>query len=332
MGNVEQIFNSVVIVRQQALKVTNNSKGVKMNKQPSPDHSKNLQDTNLAGYRHLILPGRSPILALESFLVKLRKFVRTQHLDINIPRALIIIILLGSIILMTKRQKDDYELVKDLGALTGVGTGIIFAMSNLHNQYHDKKRSRASEYIQEWRSENMIPFRRSTKNIFVQVFFDQYPTRFNSNLFNKCGSVLLELKKTPDGVENLEEAQSKILVRLLSKNHDTERHEIQVVLSFFEHMGQDVKCNVADSDYLKDYFFSIVINHYEFLRKYIEYEQYDRSRRLKYCNFVYLAQTWEKEGFVPELPRICNRPLVITAKDIQKANEAKNRHGMIHRR
>ena len=164
----------------------------------------------------------------------------------------------------------------------------------------------------------MINLKRNIQGIFNEDFFDQHPTRFNHELFNKCHSILLELKKTPDGVTILEETQSRILERLENVGDKSEKHNVQSVLSFFEHMGQDVKCNVADSDYLKDYFYAVVINYYEFFRKYIEFLQYDQSRRIRYCNFVYMAQTWEKEGFLPELPTICNRPLVITSTDLNK--------------
>ncbi len=300
-----------------------------MNKPLEQDHFKNLQNTNLEGYQHLILPGKSPILGLQTLLVKIRKSIRVLHLDINIPRVVILLVLLFSIILMTKNKRNDYELMKDLGALIGVGTGILFAMSNLHSQYHYNKRSRASKYIEEWRSENMVTLRRITKKIFKATFFDEYPTPFNPNLFNKCHSILIELKKTPDGIELLEEAQSKILERLEKTEHEVEKYKVQALLSFFEHMGQDVKCDVSDSDYLKDYFYAIVISHYEFFRKYIEYEQYNMSCRLKYCNFVYLAQTWEKEGFLPELPKICNRPLVITSRDLNKVSAAKGKRNQI---
>lgn len=295
-----------------------------MNQMPNQDHSQNLQNTNPEGYKHLILPGKSPILAIENSLVKIRKLIRVLHLDINIPIGILLLILLGSSMQMIKNKKSDYELVKDLGALTGVGWGILFAMSSLHGQYHYNKRGKASEYIEEWRSDKMVTLRRITKEIFKEAFFEEYPTPFNPNLFNKCHSILTELKKTPDGIEILEEAQSKILERLEKTGNEEEKHKVQSLLSFFEHMGQDVKSDVADSDYLKDYFYAIVISHYEFFRKYVEYEQYDTSCRLKYCNFVYMAQTWEKEGFLPELPKICNRPLVITSRDIKKIKKAKS--------
>jgi hypothetical protein len=88
-------------------------------------------------------------------------------------------------------------------------------------------------------------------------------------------------------------------------------------------MGQDVKDHVTDSDYLKDYFYSIVVDTYELFRKYIEYAQISYSSRMLYCNIVFLAQTWEKEGNLPELPRICLRPPIITTDDLMDVFELK---------
>jgi hypothetical protein len=156
-------------------------------------------------------------------------------------------------------------------------------------------------------------------NMFKQVFDAKHELKFSASLFNKCHSRAVELKRSPDGIQKLETVQTEILLRILNKENTKERQAVIAALTIFEHMGQDVKERVADSDYLKDFFYGLLLSYYEFLRKYVEYLQYSNGCRVRFCNFVYLAQTWEKEGYLPELPRICHRPLVITSKDINDA-------------
>ena len=96
----------------------------------------------------------------------------------------------------------------------------------------------------------------------------------------------------------------------MPKNKEIKR-ALDEVLNFFEAMGQDVKLAIVDSDYLKEYFYSAVMNNYQLARKYIEYTEYKLGSRATWCNFVYLAQTWEKENVPPVIPRVCFRPLVL---------------------
>lgn len=283
------------------------------------DHSYNLQHTNPYGYRHFIVPRNSLTVFLEEFRLKLWKLIKKQHFDITIPVTLITVIMLASIYFMTANRKDknEYELVKDAGGQLSVGTAIIFAMVSLHRTYHYNKRASASKFIEEWGNDSMAAHMQVVHNITVEEFYNKHKTKFDRDLFNRCHSIPIELKKSANGIQELELAQSRILVRV--KKREKEEESVRAMLNYFEHMGQDVKCDVADSDYLKDYFYSTVVTHYEFFRKYIEYAQYTQSCRIRYCNFVYMAQTWEKEGFLPELPEICHRPLVITEADIIEA-------------
>jgi len=156
---------------------------------------------------------------------------------------------------------------------------------------------------------------------------------FDPVLFNKCHSVVAEYKKNADGIEILQHVQSGILKRLASKKYTNaqvnipraaleeqqaiEKDAVTSLLNFFEHMGLDVKNRVADSDYLKDIFYDALVDTYELFRKYIEYVQISRSTRMVYCNLIFLAQTWEKEGDLPTLPRICERPPVVTSEDME---------------
>jgi hypothetical protein len=297
-------------------------------KQSSWADSQKLRDSSLHLSQTRVYSERSPIILLEDLYVKVKKFIRGKHLDVNIPIALLCISVVVAIFMMIKTVQTlsndkKYELYKDIATTLGVGATAWFAMTNLHNEYHHKKRSKASQYIEMWNEEYFCRLKQNVSQIWKKEFYEKYPTEFNSQMFNKCHTTLTELKKTPDGVEMIKEAQSKILYRL--KENKDERHEVQALLSFFEHMGQDIKLQVADSDYLKDYFYGIVIDTYEFFRKYIEYIQFDKCNRLAYCNFVYLAQTWEKEGSPPSLPKICQRPLIITSADLAKVQEIESK-------
>ena len=282
------------------------------------DHSYNLQHTNPYGYRHFIVPQNSLTVFLEESRLKLWKLIKKQHFDIKIPVSLIGAVMFGSIYFMNAERKNKpvYELVKDASSQISVGTGIIFAMLSLHRTYHYNKRANASKFIEEWGKDAMAGHKQIVHRITVEEFYDSHRTKFDPDLFNRCHSIPIELKRSANGIQELERAQSQILVRV--KKRKEEEESVRAVLNFFEHMGEDVKCNVADSDYLKDYFYSTIVTHYEFFRKYIEYAQYTQSCRIRYCNFVYLAQTWEKEGFLPDLPDICYRPLVITEADIKE--------------
>ncbi|MDJ0510502.1 MAG: DUF4760 domain-containing protein [Crocosphaera sp.] len=292
--------------------------------------SSQLQDNSIHLSQMRIYSNRSFIIWFEKLRMKLKKTIRNWHLDITVP-ILIVLVSLGCALYYMKdhptQDNGSYNLAKDSGALVGVGTGIVFAMLNLHSQYHYNKRAKASQYIEQWHSDYLLKVQLRVRQILKEEFYEKYPSKFDSKLFNQCHSRLVELKQSPEGIEELKTVQSNILLRLKDhqENYTEESESVYKLLMFFEHMGQDVKLKVADSDYLKDYFYSVVITHYELLRKYIEYQQFTRCHRLMFCNFVYLAQTWEKEGSLPSLPMICKRPLILTSKDIEKVQNRKEK-------
>lgn len=282
--------------------------------------SSNLLHTNPLGYKHIIEPRNSLVIFLETCQLKLKTLLKRQHLDINLPRGVVVLTIIISLsVILTDQKKSWYERVKDLAPIVGVGSTLLYAMSNAHAAYHYKKREKSSSYINEWCSERMLEHQVVIGNMFRQVFDAKHESRFNALLFNRCHSRAVELKRSPDGIQKLESIQTEILFRILKKENAREKQAVNAALVLFEHMGQDVKERVADSEYLKDFFYGLLLSYYEFLRKYIEYLQYCNSCRVRFCNFVYLAQTWEKEGDLPELPRICYRPLVITSADISEA-------------
>jgi hypothetical protein len=213
----------------------------------------------------------------------------------------------------------------------------MFAMGSLHRDFHLNKRKQASDYIRIWYSDQMHDVIREVGKIYDEEFWNSNRTVFSAELFDQAHSVIAEYKKTADGIIALQAAQSNILIRIYSRhnkeqnnyslekqNEHSEKDSVNRLLAFFEHMGQDVKRHVVDSDYLKDFFYSIALNNYELLRKYIEYLQVDRSNRITCSNFVYLAQAWEKEGSLPELPRICIRPLVLTTDDLKRVAKSRD--------
>lgn len=314
---------------------------------PPPDYAEILKEAS-GGKANLInIFGDSFAATLAVLVARLRKFFRHRHLDINIPCSLIFLVFVAVAWLMiesSNNRKDcikpagqaarieplrNYDLIKDLGAFAGATITVLFAMTNMHREYHYKKREKASQYISDWRSLDNSSIRRTVNTLKSELFWDKHPTRFDLGIFDRCHSAVAEYKRNADGIEMLQKVQSDILERLCGeKKNKDEIHSVDSLLSFFEHMGLDVKNHVADSDYLKDYFFSIVIDTYELFRKYIEHMQIDRSSRITYCNIVFLAQIWEKEGTLPELPRVCLRPPVITTEDLMKAfnNKKKTYH------
>jgi hypothetical protein len=314
------------------------------NNMQAPNYSHILKEAS-GGKANLVnIFGDSLAATLAVLGARFGKCIRNRHLDINLPCSLIFFIFVAVAWLMIKSPNNckdcntpanqsakidplkNYELIKDVGTLAGATMTILFAMANMHREYHYKKREKASQYISIWHSQEFSSIRRIVNNLKSEVFWDDHPTQFNLSVFDRCHSIIGEYKQNADGIEILQSAQSAILKRLQnkrSKDHEAEKHAVDSFLSFLEHMGQDVKDHVTDSDYLKDYFYSIVVDTYELFRKYIEYAQISYSSRMLYCNIVFLAQTWEKEGNLPELPRICLRPPIITTDDLMDVFELK---------
>ncbi len=179
--------------------------------------------------------------------------------------------------------------------------------------------TRASDYVRAWTSEPIIRTRKIL-NEYKQPIVDAFVhNSFDPKSFNQLRNSLADLKSTPNRIASLSALQSRILVELKDPKNKEVTNALEEVLNFFESMGQDVKLNVVDSDYLKEYFYSLVMNLYQLSRKYIEYTQYDLGSRATWCNFVYLAHTWEKENVPPRIPRVCIRPLVLTEADVKRA-------------
>ena len=280
--------------------------------------------------------------------VRARRFFRNQHLDLYIPVGVLLISSISAGLLMhnasknqlslnnsnpsnghgskVERLKDTgYDFVRDLGVLVAATITIWFTMANMHREFHYKKREKASEFIKFWNSPEFAQTLSTVGKLKKELFWSKHPTKFNPELFNISHSTVAEFKRNADGVETLQHVQTEILKKIHEAPNSAVEDSVLYLLDYFEHMGLDVKNRVADSDYLKDFFFGIVIDSYELFRKYIEEAQISKSARSHYCNFVYLAQTWQKEGGEPGLPRVCIRLPIVTADDMQIVLDLRNK-------
>lgn len=269
--------------------------------------------------------------------------LRRLHLDLTLPSSIIIILAFISIFtILSNTTKSGESKISEVIKPVGLAVTLLTGFASAHTAFHLRRRERASDYVKEWRSQNLAVCKATVKALFLEEFYKYNRTRFDQRLFNRCHAHVEELKKNADGLRKLSDAQTRIMIRLTKKKKSNphnnpeepiERHAIpslvdsvEAILTFMEQMGQDVKLNVVDEYYLKDYFYRVVITYYEFLRKYIELKQYEYSCRIGWCNFVYLAQKWEGDRFVPGLPRICRRPLILTEDDLERGIE-KTRKG-----
>ena len=125
---------------------------------------------------------------------------------------------------------------------------------------------------------------------------------FDARQFNEAKNTLADFKSTPGKLAMLATMQTECMESLYQKDNKKVREALNEILNFIEGLSQDVKLNVADPDYLKDYFYYIVLDNYQFLRKYIESEQFT-------------------DGSPPILPAICKRPLILTPTDLEKLKE-----------
>lgn len=224
-----------------------------------------------------------------------------------------------------EQMAGNYNLVKDLATLLGASLTIQFAILSLHRDHHHKQLQRSSDHMRHWFA-NLEAADSKLSEFISSLNADGQLAPTDTRLFNVYHSQYSELKRSADGIDRLRRLQSKILIELLShkrgwplqpdRGHPRPIELLHNVLNFFENVGLDIKNDVVDSDYLKEYFYSTVIDYDELFRKYIEYAQFKGNTRQTLCNFVYLAQTWEREGSRPAIPRICVRPLVITQADI----------------
>jgi hypothetical protein len=129
--------------------------------------------------------------------------------------------------------------------------------------------ARPSDYVKACTSEPLSIFRHQQGDCKEPIIDEFIHSFVKPKDFDKLRDSLADLKSTPACIAVLSTLQSRILKDLLeSKNKDIKQapHEI---LNFFEAMGQDAQLAVVDSDYLKEYVYSAVMNNYQFARQYI---------------------------------------------------------------
>jgi hypothetical protein len=166
--------------------------------QLSSEYSHQLRDSHLHLSQTRIYSDSSFIIFLENLSIKAKKFIREQHLDINIPRTIVVAALLFSVFVMIKDRPmkgSNYKLAKDLAASIGVGTGIIFTMTSFHNRYHYNKLNKASQYVEAWNDKYLCEINRKVRAILNEAILSKCQIEFDENLFNRCHSNLCELKK-----------------------------------------------------------------------------------------------------------------------------------------
>jgi hypothetical protein len=228
------------------------------------------------------------------------------HLDFLLSLLLIVIAIFAMTSWFTNNNKDNYtrkDLV-DVNAAVVAVIGILITARNIHEQYHHNKMSKASHYVELWYSPQLQPGIKIIRDIKDKEFDAKIRVRDRYCPDSSVDCLYTAYRLKEDNPNLLEEIQKSVAEKI--KNEHNERQAISEVLNFFEQMGQDVRLNVADENYLKEFFFHIVISYYEIFKKCIENRQHESSQ-ITFCNFVYLAETWEKWRTEPQLPQICRR-------------------------
>jgi hypothetical protein len=246
----------------------------------------------------------------------LKELCRNMHLDKNIWNAFIITFMTIPIILFLWNFEGDFKdkqnqgNILNLAMLTGTAGALLWTANGIHRQYHQNLLSKASRYIEEWYSDDLKNSIEAIRDLTDSPLEQICDGRISQSEGFEAESPILVIKNglLKDGMIegepsrkllDLYEAQVDIARKILDA--DGLEADVERIFSFFEQMGQDVKFGIVDSEYLKDFFYLIVIRYYESCRVYIEALQ-DRYSYCVYCNFVYLAQKWEKEDMPPRIP------------------------------
>lgn len=285
------------------------------------NYGKDLDEINLTRFRQIAQPENSFIIALNDFLNQFRFRLRQSHLaDFQIPAFIITSSAAALVMVLLGSSRDWATKTEKTLAVIGVTASILASLNGSHSDRHYRKVVRASDYVKAWTSEPLATFRHNLGDYKEPIIDEFVHNLYNPKDFDRLRNSLADLKSTPARISVLSALQSRILKDLLEPKNKEIKRALNEVLNFFEAMGQDVKLAVVDSDYLKEYFYSAVMNNYQLARKYIEHTEYRLGSRATWCNLVYLAQTWEKENVPPVIPRVCIRPLVLTEHDVEDCN------------
>jgi hypothetical protein len=296
---------------------------------------KELEEINQSRYRQIVKAENSLGLVLSDYIQSVKYHFRARHLfDFYIPQLIIFLSVLTVIVAILRADSgvSSNDKVKNMNnqvintnekwqrsaAVIGLWATWLTWGIGAHRDRHYRTLEQSSDYIKSWQSHEMKGYRDVVK-LFRDQLQNKYGVKsFDARQFNEAKNTLADFKSTPGKLAMLATMQSECMECLYREDHKNVREALNEILNFVEGLGQDVKLNVADPDYLKDYFYYIVLDNYQFFRKYIESTQFTNGSRVTWCNLVYLAHTWEKEKVPPVLPAICQRPLVLTQTDLEK--------------
>lgn len=289
------------------------------------DYRRELEDINQGRFRQIVKSEASLDVAATDFMNRLIfKFRKWHVIDFVAPIVLITFFLL--IVVASVLNNKDLNLEKKLGISSSIAALWIATCSSIHGSHrsrHYQAQVKSSEYVKTWTTDPMVQYVHTFRKYSEPLLQKYRDNNMNSNSFNELRNSLADYKSAPNKIFNLAQLQTDVLLDLSRDENTDLRNSVVEVLNFVEAMGQDVRLGVADADYLKDYFYEIVINNYQIVRKFIERRQVKNWSRATWCNLVYLAHTWEKEKVPPRIPLICIRPLVITEKDLSMVDELK---------
>ena len=231
-------------------------------------------------------------------------------------------------IVWTNSVNGDVKLIEFLG-FCGVIVGLFCNVTAIHSQYHQEKLNKASEYVSKWYGaevkSNVSSMRLIKHLVYNRTVVESFckdgkleniaPCEYKElcdykspeslPCMSKNEIVIPEAYKLWQDKENklLEKVREEVVKTLDDEKFKNDRDRIKTVLEFFEHMGQDVKLEIVDEDYLRDFFFYIITNYYEIFGGYIKHLQ-DKKYKSKhlYCNFIWLAERWRYLGPVSVVP------------------------------
>lgn len=285
----------------------------------NPDYDQILDEINTTNFRIYALSKKSLYFRFERCYAKLRTSFRKKHFDIRMPQFIILGVTLYLLIsifhdTITSDNTQKREATQLAAAIFGVATALYSNISQAHKDAHYKKLLKAAGYLEKWNSHDLSSVKEEFKELKRRALEMYHPHR-DYRLFDYGMNQLADLKQQgSNGIQVLAAIQSFVLEEIAKKKNT----QIPLLLNFLEAMGQDVKLGVADSDYLKDAFYTVIVDNYEYLRKYIEWKQISQGSRGVWCNYVFLAQLWESESPYRSSHTLSRRPLVITGSDLEK--------------
>lgn len=188
---------------------------------------------------------------------------------------LLVIIGIGLVLagfLLYRYDSPNYKLADFLSkyvTAAGIFVAILAYYATTHKDKEDGYRAMSTigfNLINQWQ---MPPFADYRKDIFKMEKIDNVTKG------------LIEKENAGDFASVLADA-----------NYAHYRSSLFCILNFFEHIALSIERQVADEDYLKDFFQSIVIDYQLTYRFYIAHER--RKEPDLWIKFTTLAENWQK--------------------------------------